>query len=88
MAKGWLSPAFVAILQMKAPRDCRPYMMGLSYSIVLLFLPLEYMLTGAAIGLTSFRTTCILLVFLLLLAAAVAAAWLECIQNDPLKSAG
>ncbi|MGY5800116.1 hypothetical protein ACXHMN_02170 [Rhizobium sp. LEGMi12c] len=82
LANGWLSPAFVAILQMKAPRDCRPYVMGLSYSVVLLFLPLEYMLTGAAIGLTSFRTTCILLIFLLSLAAAVSAAWLECIQTD------
>ncbi|NLS20652.1 MFS transporter [Rhizobium sp. P40RR-XXII] len=87
LANGWLSPAFVAILQMKAPRDGRPYVTGLCYSVVLLFLPLEYMLTGLAIGLTSFRTTCILLVFLLSLAAAVAAAWLECIQNDPSKSA-
>ena len=82
LANGWLSPAFVAILQIKAPRDSRPYVMGLSYSVVLLFLPLEYMLTGATIGLTSFRTTCVFLVFLLSLAAAVSAAWLESIQND------
>jgi len=82
LANGWLSPAFIAILQVKAPRDCRPYVMGLSYSVVLLFLPLEYILTGAAIGLTSFQTACILLIFLLSLAAAVSAAWLECIQTD------
>ncbi|MBN8953743.1 MULTISPECIES: hypothetical protein [unclassified Rhizobium] len=82
LANGWLSPAFVAILQMKAPRDSRPFVMGLSYSVVLLFLPIEYILTGAAIGLTSFRTTCILLIFLLSLAAAVSAAWLECIRTD------
>lgn len=82
LANGWLSPAFAAILHVKAPRDIRPYVMGLSYSVVLLFLPLEYMLTGAFIGLTSFRTTCILLMFLLSLAAAVSAAWLESIQND------
>ncbi len=82
LANGWLSPAFVAILQVKAPRDIRPHVMGLSYSVVLLFLPLEYMLTGVAIGLTSFKTTCILAIFLLSLAAAVSAAWLECIEND------
>ncbi|NEI73394.1 hypothetical protein GR212_27960 [Rhizobium lusitanum] len=88
LANGWLSPAFAAILQMKAPRSCRPYVMGLSYSIVLLFLPLEYLLTGAAIGLTSFRTTCIFLVFLLSLAAAVSAAWLECIEDEEPKTDG
>ncbi|MFB2566626.1 hypothetical protein [Rhizobium sp. IMFF44] len=38
--------------------------------------------TDVAIGLTSFRTTSILLVFLLSPAAVIAAAWLECIQND------
>lgn len=82
LANGWLSPAFVAILQIKAPRESRPYVMGFSYAVVLLFLPLEYMVAGAAIGFTSFRTTCMLLMFLLSLAAAVSAAWLESIQND------
>ncbi|MGZ9718723.1 hypothetical protein [Rhizobium miluonense] len=82
LANGWLSPAFVAVLQVKTSRGSRPYVMGLSYSVILLFLPLEYMLTGASIGLTSFRTTCTLLVFLLSLAAAVSSAWLEAIEND------
>lgn len=82
LANGWLAPAFVAILQVKAPRDIRPYVMGLSYSVVLLFLPFEYMLTGVSIGLTSFRTTCILLMFLLSLASALSSAWLESIQSD------
>ncbi|WP_037155196.1 hypothetical protein [Rhizobium freirei] len=82
LANGWLSPAFAAVLQVKTSRGNRPYVMGLSYSVVLLFLPLEYMLTGASIGLTSFRTTCTLLVFLLSLAAAVSSAWLEAIEND------
>ena len=82
LANGWLSPAFVAILQVKAPRDIRPHVMGLSYSVVLLFLPLEYMLTGISIGLISFKTTCILSIFLLSLAATISAAWLESIEND------
>ncbi len=82
LANGWLSPAFVSILQVKSPRGRRPYVTGLSYSVVLLFLPLEYMLTGTAIGLTSFRTTCTLLVFLLSMAAAISASWLEAIEND------
>ena len=82
LANGWLSPAFVAILQLKPPRDCRPHVMGLSYSIALLFLPVEYMLTGAAMGLTSFRTACIFLAFLLSLGAAVGAAWLESVRDE------
>ncbi|MFK0166748.1 hypothetical protein [Rhizobium sp. NPDC090279] len=82
LANGWLSPAFATILQLKTSRVGRPHVMGLSYSIVLLFLPLEYLLTGAAIGFGSFRPTCIFIAFLLSLAAAVSSAWLDCIEGD------
>lgn len=82
LANGWLSPAFAAILEVKSPRGIRPHVMGLSYSIVLLFLPLEYMLTGVSIGVTSLKTTFILSFFVLSLAATISSAWLECIEND------
>lgn len=72
-ANGWLSPAFSGLFQVTSARQMRASVLGMSYAVIILFIPLGHLVAGAVLSALPLATAAPLIAVLLLMASVIGA---------------